>query len=94
MVGQVNSELPFMPGDADISADEFDLLLEGPQTDFPLFGAPREPIELTEYAVGLNVARTVSDGGTLQLGIGSLGDAVTQALILRHRQQFRVSCAS
>ena len=27
----------------------------------------------------------VPDGGTLQLGIGSLGDAVAQALILRHR---------
>ena len=26
------------------------------------------------------------DGGTLQIGIGSLGDAVAQALILRHRK--------
>src|SRR5438093_1309592 len=34
---------------------------------------------------GLNVARIIADGGTLQLGIGLLGDAVTQALILRHR---------
>ena len=58
---------------------------KSPQTDFPLFGAPREPIELTEYAAGINVARTIVDGGTLQLGIGSLGDAVVQALILRHR---------
>jgi Acetyl-CoA hydrolase/transferase C-terminal domain len=85
LVGQVNSELPFMPGDADVAADEFDFMLEGPQTDFPLFGPPLEPIGLAEYAVGLNVARTVPDGGTLQLGIGSLGNAVTQALILRHR---------
>ena len=52
---------------------------------FPCSDLPREPIELAEYAAGLNVARTVLDGGTLQLGIGSLGDAVTQALILRHR---------
>ena len=28
----------------------------------------------------------VADGGTLQIGIGSLGDAVAQALILRHRR--------
>jgi acyl-CoA hydrolase len=34
----------------------------------------------------LHVARTVADGGTLQLGIGSLGDAVAHALILRHRR--------
>src|SRR5262249_30145896 len=83
-VAQVNSELPFMPGEADVAASEFDLVLESPQTDFPLFAPPREPIDLAEYAAGLHVARTVADGGTLQLGIGSLGDAVAQALVLRH----------
>jgi hypothetical protein len=85
-VGQVNSELPFMPGDADLPASEFDLLLESPQTDFRLFAPPREPIELADYAAALHVASCVADGGTLQLGIGSSGDAVVQALILRHRQ--------
>jgi acyl-CoA hydrolase len=85
-VGQVNSELPFMPGDADIASSDFDMLLEGPQTDFPLFAPPRDPIDLAEHAAGLHVARTVVDGGTLQLGIGSLGDAVARALILRHKR--------
>jgi acyl-CoA hydrolase len=90
-VGQVNSELPFMLGDADISADEFDFVLDGAKNDFPLFAPPREPIDEAEYAAGLHVARTVVDGGTLQLGIGSLGDAVAQALILRqnHNAEFR-----
>src|SRR5262249_58584355 len=37
-------------------------------------------------AAGLHVARTVGDGGTLQLGIGSLGDAVAHALILRQQR--------
>jgi acyl-CoA hydrolase len=83
-VGQVNSELPFMPGEADLSASEFDYLLESEQTDFPLFAPPREPVGTAEYAAGLHVARTVADGGTLQLGIGSMGDAITQALVLRH----------
>jgi acyl-CoA hydrolase len=85
-VGQVNSELPFMPGDAEVAERELDLLLESAATDFRLFGPPREPIELAEHAAGLNVARTVADGGTLQLGIGSLGDAVAHALILRHER--------
>jgi len=85
-VGQVNSELPFMPGEGDLAADAFDLVLDGAATDFPLFGPPREPIDLTEYAAGLHAARLVADGGTLQIGIGSLGDAVAQALILRHRE--------
>ena len=84
-IGQVNSQLPYMAGDAELPADEFDYILESPDTDFPLFAPPREPIDLTEYAAGLNVARLVADGGTLQIGIGALGDAVAQALVLRHR---------
>jgi acyl-CoA hydrolase len=84
--GETNSELPFMGGDAAIGADEFDLLLQNPALDFPLFAPPREPIALADYAAGLHAATLVPDGGTLQLGIGSLGDAVTQALVLRHRQ--------
>ena len=35
---------------------------------------------------GLHAASIVPDGGTLQIGIGSLGDAVAQALILRQRK--------
>src|SRR5207247_10574502 len=94
-VGQVNSELPFMPGEADISASEFDFMLEGAGTDFPLFGPPREPLDLAEYSAGLHAARTIADGGTFQLGIGSLGDAMAQALILRHRsnREFRSAVA-
>ena len=88
-VGQVNSELPFMPGEGDLGADAFDMMLDSPQTDFPLFAPPREPVDLAEYAAGLRVAGIVADGGTLQLGIGALGDAVAQALILRHQQQRR-----
>ena len=82
--GQVNSELPFMPGDADIAESEFDFMLEG--ADFPLFAPPREPVDIAEYAAGLHAAGIVVDGGTLQLGIGSLGDAMAQALILRQRR--------
>jgi acyl-CoA hydrolase len=85
-VGQVNSELPFMPGEGDLNADAFDAILDSPQTDFPLFAPPRESVDLAEYAAGLRVAGIVADGGTLQLGIGALGDAVAQALILRHKQ--------
>ncbi len=84
--GQTNSELPFMRGDAMVAANEFDLLLDGPKTDFPLFAPPREPVSLADYAAGLHAASTVPDGGTLQIGIGSLGDAVAQGLVLRQKQ--------
>ena len=85
LVGQVSSELPFMPGEGDLPADAFSHILDGPGVDFPLFSAPKQPISLTEYAIGLHAARLVADGGTLQIGIGSEGDAVAQGLILRHR---------
>ena len=81
--GQTNSELPFMPGEAAIAAEELDFLLESPASDFPLFAPPREPVSLTDYAAGIYAASVVPDGGTLQIGIGSLGDAVVQALVLR-----------
>ncbi len=85
--GETNSELPFMPGDAAIAAAEFDLLLDSAATDFPLFAPPREPVSLTDYAAGFHAASLVPDGGTLQIGIGSAGDAVAQGLILRHRHR-------
>jgi acyl-CoA hydrolase len=88
--GQINSELPFMPGDAAIRAEEFDFMLASPATDFSLFAPPREPVSLADYATGLHAASLVPDGGTLQIGIGSLGDAVAQALVLRqqHNAEF------
>lgn len=85
LIGQVNSELPFMPGAGDLPADEFSAVLDGPGTEFPLFAPPSEPIDDTRYAIGLHAAGLVRDGGTLQIGIGQVGDALAQGLILRHR---------
>ena len=91
LVGQVNSELPFMPGAGDLPAEAFSAVLDSPQTDFPLFAPPSEPITDTKYAIGLHAAGLVRDGGTLQIGIGQVGDALAQGLIVRHRDnaQFR-----
>src|SRR5437764_4606218 len=91
LVGQVNSELPFMPGLGDLPSDEFSAVLDGPATDFPLFAPPAEPIGDAKYAIGLHAAGLVRDGGTLQIGIGQVGDALAQGLVVRHRDnaQFR-----
>jgi len=83
LVGQINSQLPFMPGEGDLPGSEFAHLLDSPRTDFPLFAPPKQPINLTEYAIGIHVARLIADGGTLQIGIGEEGDAAVHALILR-----------
>lgn len=91
IIGQVNSELPFMPGPGDLPADEFHAVLDSPETDFPLFAPPSEPITDTKYAIGLHAAGLIRDGGSLQIGIGQVGDALAQSLIVRHRDndQFR-----
>ena len=85
LVGQVNSELPFMPGAGDLPAEQFSAMLDSPETEFPLFAPPSEPITDSKYAIGLHAASLVRDGGTLQIGIGQIGDALAQGLIVRHR---------
>lgn len=84
-VGELNRHLPFMYGAALRRAEEFDLLLDTGPVNFPLFKPPQQPASLTDHAIGLHVARLIPDGGTLQIGIGSIGDAIAAALILRQQ---------
>ena len=86
LIGQVHRELPFMYGDALVTADTFDFLLDDTVLDFPLFCPPNMPIAPTEHAIALNVSTLLRDGGTLQVGIGELGDAIVYATQLRHQQ--------
>jgi acyl-CoA hydrolase len=85
-VGQVNHALPFMRGDADRPASDFDFILSGDAFEFPLFSPPNKPASLNDYAIGLQVARLIPDAGSLQIGIGSIGDAITRSLLLRQQQ--------
>ncbi|MCG8615515.1 MAG: hypothetical protein MI802_04815 [Desulfobacterales bacterium] len=85
-IGQINTNLPFMYGDAVVPPDTFDAILEGPEFHFGLFGAPRESVNTTDYAIGLHASSLIQDGGTLQIGIGSLGDAIAYGLKMRHTQ--------
>jgi hypothetical protein len=85
LVAQVNSELPYMPGPGDLPGDEFAAVLDSPATDFPLFAPPAEPISDAKYAIGLHAASLVRDGGSLQIGIGQVGDALAQSLVVRHK---------
>lgn len=86
LAAQTNRNLPFMYGDSQIKEQEIDLILESEESDYELYSAPKRPISLADQAIGLHAARLVRDGGTLQIGIGSIGDAVTHALILRHKK--------
>jgi acyl-CoA hydrolase len=86
LIAEVNSELPFMPGDGDLPEGAFDFVYENPKTDYPLFAPPKQPVPLTAYAIGLHTATLIEDGGTLQIGIGAEGDAAAHALVLRQKK--------
>lgn len=86
MVGQINPSLPYMLGEAELDEARFDLVLDAPDLHFPLFGIPNRSVSAADFSTGMHVASLVPDGGTIQLGIGSLSDAVAHALLLRHEQ--------
>lgn len=84
VAGELNTQMPYMPGPAEIATADLDLLLSPQGASYDLFAPPKEPVSLADYAMALHAAALVRDGGTLQIGIGSFGDALTHALILRH----------
>ena len=82
--GELNANLPYMPGEAEVERAEFDAMLEPEGAPYDLFAPPKEPVSLADYAMALRAATLIKDGGTLQIGIGSFSDALAHALILRH----------
>jgi len=83
IIGVVHPDLPFVGNDAIVDAGFFDAIIDGPGLDHRLFGLPRQPVEDAEYVLGLRASGLVKDGGTLQIGIGALSDAIVYALKLR-----------
>ena len=89
LVAEVDPELPWLGGSAAVEATFFDIVLTPPGPYPKLFGLPRQPIGDDEYAIGLYASALVRDGGTLQIGIGALADALSHALVLRHTDNAR-----
>lgn len=85
VVGQVNNNLPFIENHAQVDAQHFDILIEDQKCHSTLFSTPNMPVNMEEYFVGLNASTLVRDNGTLQIGIGALGDALAYALLLREQ---------
>jgi len=90
-IGQVHPDLPFMENDAEVGSDGFDLLVQNPEYDKTLFAVPNTAVPMQDYATAVHASTLVADGGTLQIGIGALGDAVAYSCILRqnHNAQYR-----
>lgn len=82
LLGQVHAELPYMPGTAELARDDFDLLIDAPE-QCRLFSTPNMPVSTQDHLIGVHASTLVRDGGTLQIGIGAMGDALTAALLAR-----------
>jgi acyl-CoA hydrolase len=85
MIGQANDRMPFMFGAAEQPASEFDFLVDDPSGYHELIAPPNLPISTADHAIALAASMLIRDGGTIQIGIGELGDAIVHALTLRHR---------
>lgn len=84
LVAEIDPQLPWLGGGAAVDAAFFDLVVEPPPPHPRLFGLPRQPVGDVDYAIGFRASALVRDGGTLQIGIGTLADALCHALALRH----------
>lgn len=84
VVALVNNQLPYMYNDAEVEADEFDLIIDDPDCHTTLFGTPKGAVTTPDYMIGLYASSLIPDGGTLQIGIGALGDAIVHATQFRH----------
>lgn len=84
VIGEANKKLPFMYGDAVVEAENYDMILKGPQFDYELFCPPKDSVSLSDHMIGINVSPLIKDGGTIQVGIGALGDAIVSGLIMRN----------
>jgi acyl-CoA hydrolase len=83
-VGLVNQNLPFMEHDAEVGPDNFHMIVDHPSYTKRLFSTPKMAVTTPDYAIGLHASSLIKDGGTLQIGIGALGDAIVYAAQQRH----------
>lgn len=84
LIAEIDPQLPWLDGVAAVDNDFFDIVIAPPAPYPKLFALPRQPVGEIEYAIGFYASALVRDGGTLQIGIGALSDALCHALALRH----------
>jgi acyl-CoA hydrolase len=86
VIGQVNGYMPYMYGAAEVPASVFDYVVDDPRGHHELFSPPNLPITTADHCIALAASMLIRDGGTIQIGIGELGDAIVHSLTLRHRE--------
>ena len=85
MVAEQNPQLPWFGRDSVVEDNQFDVVLSAAETDYPLFSAPQMAVSPADHMIGFYASCLLKDGGTLQVGIGSLGVALVHSAIARHK---------
>lgn len=78
VIAQVNPQMPRIQGDGMLPLDFFDALVD---VDEAIPEAALEPNSEIENLIAGHVSGLIEDGSTLQMGIGSIPDAVTRQLV-------------
>lgn len=77
LIAQINPNMPFTYGDSVVHVSRLNACV---WVDEPLVEVPTaEPVE-AEIAIGQAIAERIPDGATLQIGVGSIPNAVLNAL--------------
>ena len=76
-IAQVNRFMPRVHGDTFVHVSDIDWFVEH---DTPLAALDERPIDATSEAIARHIARLVENGATLQLGIGTIPNAVLTLL--------------
>ena len=77
VIAQVNPSMPYTYGSTELPVEDIDVFVEHDQ---PVIELPQGRIGDVEKAIGSNCATLIPDGATLQLGIGTIPDAVLKYL--------------
>ena len=86
VIAEVNDQMPYIPGgDNLIHVSDIDCIVETSHAPFEL---PKGQIGDVERAIGEHCGSLIEDGSTLQLGIGSIPDAVL--LFLKHKKDLGI----
>ena len=77
IIAEVNRQMPRTLGDSFIHVSRLSYVVE---TDYPLPEAPQGDSSPANLQIGQHIADMIPNGATLQMGIGSIPDAVLQNL--------------
>lgn len=81
VIAEVNRRMPRVLGDSFIHVSKLDYIVE---VEYPLPEAPQAGATPAHTAIGKHIADLIPDGATLQLGIGSIPDAVLAQVGTKH----------